>query len=133
MANPTRLPRIVPSIGLHITGLPPIPAGTSVGVSAFSVHFNEKVFAEPHTFRPERWANPTEEMLRDFFAWGAGPRQCIARNLATAELFWAVQAIVQDDVLSGAKAVQDEIKILEWFNSKVIGEKIELVWPTASS
>ena len=132
MANPTRLPRIVPSTGLHVAGLPPIPAGTSVGVSAFSMHFNGGVFKDPHAFQPERWTNPSEEMLRDFFAWGAGPRQCIARNLATAELFWAVQAIVLEDVLQGATAVQDEIKILEWFNSKVIGEKIELIWPVTT-
>jgi cytochrome P450 len=129
MANPTRLPRVVPSSGLHVAGLPSIPTGASVGISAYSVHFNDKVFANPHEFKPERWAQPSDEMLRDFFAWGAGPRQCIARNLATAELFWAVQAIVRADVLHGAQVVQEEIKILEWFNSKVIGEKIELVWP----
>lgn len=129
MANPTRLPRVVPATGLQVSGLPSIPAGTSVGVSAFSVHLNEKVFEDVHAFKPERWSSPSEEMMRDFFAWGAGPRQCIARNLATAEMYYAIHALVDANVLEGAKAVQDEIKILEWFNSKVIDEKIELTWP----
>jgi cytochrome P450 len=130
MANPIRLPRVVPQSGLQVVGLPPIPAGASVGISAYSVHFNDRVFAGSREFKPERWEKPSEEMLRDFFAWGAGPRQCIARNLATAELFWAVHAIILADVLKRAKVVQEEIRILEWFNSKVVGEKIELVWPT---
>jgi cytochrome P450 len=128
MANPARLPRIVPPTGLRVPGLPPIPAGAAVGISAFSMHLNEKVFEDAHAFQPERWSSPSEEMTRDFFAWGAGPRQCIARNLATAEMYYAIQALVEANVLEGAKAVQDEIKILEWFNSKVIGEKIELIW-----
>ncbi|KIV99411.1 uncharacterized protein PV09_08950 [Verruconis gallopava] len=128
MANPTRLPRIVSNPGLNVPGLPFIPSGASVGVSAYSLHFNNEVFRNAREFIPERWLTPSEEMLRDFFAWGAGPRQCIARNLATAELFWAVQALVLDDVLNGARVVQDEIRIIEWFNSKVVDEKIELVW-----
>jgi cytochrome P450 len=128
MANPTRLPRVVSQSGLSVPGLPSIPPGASVGVSAYSVHFKDQVFEDSREFKPERWAKPTEEMLRDFFAWGAGPRQCIARNLATAELFWAVQELVKEDVLRGSSAVKDEINILEWFNSKVVDEKIELVW-----
>jgi cytochrome P450 len=128
MANPTRLPRIVSQVGLSVPGLPHVPTGASVGVSAYSVHFNDKVFDNAQAFRPERWAKPSDDMLRDFFAWGAGPRQCIARNLATAELYWAVQELVKEDVLQGAKVVKDNIDILEWFNSKVIDEKIELVW-----
>lgn len=131
MANPTRMPRMVPSSGLSVPDLPFIPPGASVGVQPFSMHFNGDVFEGPHDFKPERWAKPSEEMLRDFFAWGAGPRQCIARNLATAELFWAVFVLAQEDVLRGAKAVSDKIEIMEWFNSKVIHEKIELVWPVA--
>jgi cytochrome P450 len=128
MANPTRLPRIVSQSGLRVPGLPYIPPGASVGVSAYSVHFNDKVFENSREFRPERWLKPTEEMLRDFFAWGAGPRQCIARNLATAELFWAVQELAKEDVLRGATPFKDDINILEWFNSKVIDERIDLVW-----
>lgn len=128
LANPTQLRRVVSPSGLQVPGLPFIPAGTSVALSPYILHFNPEVFANPHAFEPERWADPTENMLRDSIPFGLGPRQCIARTLATAELYWTVQEIVKRDVLKGAKVVQKKIEIMEWFNSKVKEGKIELVW-----
>lgn len=128
MANPTRFSRIVSSNGLKMQGLPSIPAGTNVGMSAYTLHFNSKVFPNPHEFLPERWLEPTPEMLRDSIAFGIGPRQCIARNLATAGLFWSVEGLMKSDVLKGARPVKDRIEILEWFNARVKDKKVELVW-----
>jgi cytochrome P450 len=128
MANPTRLPRVVSTSGLQFSDFPSIPPGVSVGISAYTLHFNADIFSRPHDFVPERWLEATPEMLRDSIPFGIGPRQCIARTLATAELFWAVEALVKRDVLRGAKPMIEKIEILEWFNSKVKEEKIELVW-----
>lgn len=128
MANPTRFSRIVSSNGLEMQGLPSIPAGTNVGISAYTLHLNPKVFPNPHEFLPERWLEPTPEMLRDSIAFGIGSRQCIARNLATAGLFWSVEGLVKSDVLKGARPVKDRIEILEWFNARVKDRKVELVW-----
>lgn len=129
MANPTRLPRLVPSSGWTLDSVQ-IPPGTIVGCSTFQMHFDEAVFPNARTFQPERWLedNVTPEMNRNWFAFGAGPRGCIARNLATVELFTATERVVESNILRGAKACQDEVEILEWFNSKVKGEKIELAW-----
>ena len=77
---------------------------------------------------PERWENGTPEMNRDHIPIGLGARQCIARNLATMELSIALDKLVRRDVLKGARAVGEKIEILEWFNSKVKGEKIEIAW-----
>jgi cytochrome P450 len=128
MANPTRLPRVVPPGGFTY---PPysIPAGTNVGVAAYELHLNPAVFSEPEEFRPERWVDASEEMARDWIPFGMGSRACIARNLATVELFMAVERVAESGVLSGARAVGGRIEIMEWFNSKVKGERIELVWP----
>lgn len=128
MANPTRFSRIVSSNGLKMQGLPPIPAGTNVGMSAYTLHFNPQIFPNPHEFLPERWLEPTPEMLRDSIPFGIGSRQCIARNLASAGLFWAVEGLVKSDVLKGARPVKDRIELLEWFNARVKDKKIELVW-----
>lgn len=131
MANPTRLPHIVPSTGLTLSNIT-IPPGTIVGVSAYSLHFNPTVFTSPHSFIPERWLpdQVTESMSKSFFAFGAGSRACIARNLAMTELYWATEKIVERDVLRGAKLPngKEDVEINEWFNSSVKGEKIELVW-----
>ena len=44
------------------------------------------------------------------------------------ELTLACCAVIESGVLDGAKAVGEKIEILEWFNSKVVDEKIEIIW-----
>ncbi|KAF2847065.1 cytochrome P450 4A10 [Plenodomus tracheiphilus IPT5] len=127
MANPTRLPHIVPSGGWSFKNTL-FPANTIVGCSAYELHFNPAIFDQPRSFQPERWLDSTEEMTKYWFAFGAGSRACIARNLATLELQLATERIGRSNVLEGARVVQDEIEIYEWFNSKVKGERIDLVW-----
>ncbi|KAF5845292.1 hypothetical protein GGP41_002888 [Bipolaris sorokiniana] len=104
------------------------PAGSLIGCSAYELHFNPIVFTQPQEFIPERWLDTTEDMSKYWFAFGAGSRACIARNLATMELQFATERLAKTGVLDGARAVQKEVEIYEWFNSKVKGGKIELVW-----
>ncbi|KAI1252417.1 hypothetical protein MGN70_006992 [Eutypa lata] len=122
-ANPIRLPRLVPASGWHYRNYF-FPAGTSVGVAAFQLHQDEKVFPDAQRFLPERWLQPTNQMLTNFFAFGKGNRACIAQNLGTAELTLATAKLAQADLLKGATTVQSHIDIIEWFNSKVKGEQI---------
>jgi len=130
MANPTRLPHIVPSSGLTLSSTTHLPPGTIVGLSAYSLHYNPLTFPSPHAFIPERWLpdQVTENMSKSFFAFGAGSRACIARNLAMTELYMATERIVEGDVLRSARVPGREVEIYEWFNSCVKGERIELVW-----
>lgn len=136
MANPTRLPHIVPSSGLTVGSIT-LPPGTIVGLGAYSLHFNPVTFPSPHSFIPERWLpdSITEAMSKSFFAFGAGSRACLARSLAMTELYWATERVVESDVLKGARVPegQEEVRIYEWFNSCVKGEKIELIWNTVKS
>lgn len=128
MANPTRMPRVVPSTGYTLPGGQFLPPTTVIGLQPYTLHHNPAVFPSPNEFIPERWEDATPEMLRDSIPFGLGSRACIARNLATVELFIAVDAIVRDGLLEGASPCKSKIEILEWFNSKVIGEKIEIRW-----
>jgi cytochrome P450 len=127
MANPTRLPHVVPPGGWTFKGTY-FPASSIIGCSAYELHFNPIVFPQPQAFIPERWLSPTEEMSKYWFAFGAGSRACIARNLATMELQFATERLAKSSILDGARVVQGEVEIYEWFNSKVKGGKIELVW-----
>lgn len=131
MANPTRLPHVIPTGGWSFKGIS-FPAGTLVGCSAYELHLDPTIFPNPFSFQPERWlkGNVTAEAQQSFFAFGAGSRACIARNLAMTELFMATERLVLSDVLKGSTAVQEEVEIFEWFNSSVKGEKIELIWRT---
>lgn len=67
-------------------------------------------------------------MQRDAIPFGLGQRQCIARNLAQFELQLATRAIAREGLLEGVRALGDKIEIKEWFNSVIVGEKVELVW-----
>lgn len=151
MANPTRLPRVVPeggwvftpTAGFSFAGQGPsgqtqqqlqrsyyLPAGTLVSVQIHTMHHNPAVFTDPYDFKPERWLESSpgqlEKMNRDFMPFSLGSRACIARNLAMMELNMSCAAILESEVLDGATNVGDEIEILEWFNSKVRGERIEI-------
>ncbi|KAL2827426.1 cytochrome P450 [Aspergillus cavernicola] len=126
-ANPIRLPRSVPPGGWTYKAHH-FPAGTSVGVASFQLHQDESVFPDAQEFKPERWLDPTDEMLNNFFAFGKGTRACIAQNLGLVEVTLAVLRVAQGDVLKGARVVSDRIEIQEWFNSKVRGEEILLQW-----
>ena len=126
-ANPIRLPRRVPDKGWSFNGCV-FPPGTAVGVASFQLHQDEAIFPDAASFLPDRWLQPTEQMLSSFFAFGKGGRACIGQNLGMAELHMAASRIAQSNVLDGAKPVQDHITILEWFNSRVIGEEILIRW-----
>ncbi|KAK7738056.1 hypothetical protein SLS63_002389 [Diaporthe eres] len=107
-----------------------LPAGTLVSVQIHTMHHNPAVFTDPYEFKPERWLesppDQLEKMSRDFMPFSLGSRACIARNLAMVELNMACAAILEGEVLDGATNVGDEIEILEWFNSKVRGERVEI-------
>lgn len=126
LANPSRFPRLAPPGGWTFNGYY-FPAGTVVACAPSELHLNPSVFSNPSEFMPERWDGPSAEMLRDHIPFGLGSRQCIARNLASAELFAAVKRCVEERVLDGATAL-GQIEIIEWFNSKVQGGKIEVMW-----
>ena len=129
MANPTRLPHVVPEGGWDFKGTY-FPDRSVVGCSAYELHLNPTAYPNPGRFQPERWleGNVTAGANKHFFAFGVGSRSCIARNLATVELFMAFEKMAETDALRGARACQDEIEIYEWFNSSVKGERIDLVW-----
>jgi len=133
MANPTRFPRVVPPGGWTFTtsstgAIYNFPADTLVGCQPYSLHFDPSVYPQPFEYRPERWLEGgTPEMQRDWFAFGLGQRQCIARNLAQFELQLAVRAIAREGLLENTRA-EGKIEMMEWFNSKIKEEKIEIAW-----
>lgn len=85
------LPRVVPPWGATIDGLF-VPGGTTVGVNHLSTYHSQKNFHRATEFLPERWLEDkdTNKMESDvkasFQPFSVGPRSCLGKNLAKAEM-----------------------------------------------
>ncbi|KAJ5935122.1 Cytochrome monooxygenase lcsI [Penicillium verhagenii] len=87
---PAVLPRLVPKGGSIIDGNF-VPEGVSVAGAQYSTYHAKSHFAEPDSFIPERWLEDREERFESdirscLYAFSLGPRNCIGRNLAYAEM-----------------------------------------------
>lgn len=65
----------------------PIPAGSQLIMSQWTLHHDARFFDEPMAFRPERWTPELERSLPKFayFPFGGGPRRCIGDQFAMME------------------------------------------------
>ena len=153
MANPTRLTRVVPAsphgAGFTVDGVRVSPR-TVVGCAAYMLHHDPEVFPDPFSFSPGRWLQNEEdvyigensldcaddgealhrpEMDRSMVPFGAGLRACIGKALAQQQLYEAVFALIDSEVLEdGARTVQQRIERKEWFNGEIKGHKLEVGW-----
>jgi len=85
---PTTFPRTTPAGGEILCGRF-VPGGTSVGVHQWSTLRSERNFREPDSFIPERWLNDPRFDTDDkkaFQPFSYGPRNCLGKNLAYAEM-----------------------------------------------
>ncbi|KAF1963154.1 cytochrome P450 [Byssothecium circinans] len=81
-----RLPRVSPDQPICY-GDWVIPPGVPVGMSAYMMHSDAKVYDEPFQFKPERWlSNVTPAMNRNLVPFSKGSRNCLGMNLAYLEL-----------------------------------------------
>ncbi|THC95861.1 hypothetical protein EYZ11_004639 [Aspergillus tanneri] len=98
----------------------PIPAGCDVGTGIYAIHHNREYFPEPFMFRPERWilagsdaggagvGVASKESLAAaqaaFNPFSIGPRGCIGKGLALAELTLGLATILYkyDFIVSGS-------------------------------
>ena len=71
-----------------------VPRGSSVFVSPYVTHRNERYFDEPHEFRPERWENPQVPKFA-YFPFGGGAKMCIGEPFAKMEGIIALATIAR--------------------------------------
>ncbi|KIW01741.1 uncharacterized protein PV09_06917 [Verruconis gallopava] len=101
----TRLPRVFPNEATVMrstqNGKPVeyvIPPGFVVSMTSIYIHMNERLFPNPHAFMPERWLDDQGRRRRDMekyiLTFSRGTRNCLGMNLAYAELYMCLAAIV---------------------------------------
>ncbi|KAH7407904.1 cytochrome P450 [Cadophora sp. MPI-SDFR-AT-0126] len=70
-----------------------LPAGTPISMTIPLLHHNPTIFPSPSTFSPTRWLdNP--QLDKYLFAFSKGPRGCVGLNLAWAQMYLVVAALV---------------------------------------
>ncbi len=65
----------------------PVPRGTTIFMSQWVMHRDERFFKDPVRFEPSRWTKQFEQTLPRFayFPFGGGPRNCVGQNFAVTE------------------------------------------------
>ena len=75
-----------------------VSPGYPISMTSVHVHKNPKIFPDPHAFFPERWldskGNRRKDLDKYFLSFSKGTRQCLGINLAYAELYICIAAIV---------------------------------------
>lgn len=79
-------PRVTPSMGVTIDGYR-IPGDVIVTTSSMYCHTNPNVFPDPSEFKPERWANASQEMEKWLVPFSKGRRSCPGKEISVMELY----------------------------------------------
>lgn len=78
---------IAPGAEAAVANVKPLPAGTRIWSNLFVMCRSEQIFGnDVNDFRPERWLESSQEMLRGmedmYCVFGRGSRRCIGQELA---------------------------------------------------
>ena len=75
----------------------PVAKGTTIYMSPWVVHRDERFFEDPLQFRPERWSGDLAHRLPRFayMPFGGGPRICIGNRFAMMEAVLLLATIMQ--------------------------------------
>ncbi|KAI1372287.1 cytochrome P450 [Hypoxylon crocopeplum] len=108
----TGLPRVVPKGGHTIAGRF-VPEDTAVAVWQWAANYSEKNFTDPDEFHPERFLGDerfAKDNLSAMQPFSVGPRNCIGRNLAYAEMRLILARILYKFDIELAPEARDWIK-----------------------
>ncbi|KAE8380237.1 cytochrome P450 [Aspergillus bertholletiae] len=89
-----RAPRVFPDDAIRY-GEWVIPKETPISMTIYYMHMDPIAFPDPEKFDPERWLNadPDGLMLSQFVPFGRGPRDCVGKNIAWMQLYFALSQL----------------------------------------
>ncbi|KAI0837328.1 putative cytochrome P450 [Hypoxylon sp. FL0890] len=122
------LVRVVPPSGEQIAGQF-VAGGTFVEVQHWSMNHSKENWNEPWAFRPERFLLSTEEAAKQgnrldaLQPFNVGPRNCIGRNLAYAEMRLILARLIYDFDM---KLAEESDKWIERQKSFALWDRIPL-------
>ncbi|KAL4734454.1 cytochrome P450 [Aspergillus similis] len=92
-----------------------IPPGTPISMISHFVHMDPNIFDHPQAFNPERWilaAEKNHNLSRFLVTFGRGNRNCIGMNLAYAELYNTLAAVVRRFDLELYQTSEEDIRFV---------------------
>ncbi|NUC74122.1 cytochrome P450 [Haloterrigena sp. SYSU A558-1] len=69
--------------------------GTTIQLNMYGIHRDERWWAAPDSFRPERWLDDADRPEYAAFPFGGGPRHCIGMRFAMTELKLSLATIAR--------------------------------------
>ncbi|KAL8650598.1 MAG: hypothetical protein Q9226_005075, partial [Calogaya cf. arnoldii] len=92
-----RLARVSPDVSYRF-GDVAIPRGIAVSMSLMDILEDPSIFPDTHAFIPSRWlpldGSEANRLRRKLVIFGGGTRMCVGLNLAWAELYLSIAAVV---------------------------------------
>ncbi|MGX1546109.1 cytochrome P450 [Streptomyces adustus] len=70
-----------------------LPAGTTLALSQYAVHWNPRIHPRPRDFDPDRWTEQPPDRA-SFIPFGSGPRRCIGDRFALQEATIALALLI---------------------------------------
>ncbi|KAI1153499.1 cytochrome P450 [Nemania diffusa] len=114
----TGLPRQAPKGGAMVDG-GFVAEGTIVSVFQYAVNHDERYWTDPYGFAPERWMGDLKykgDTLDAMQSFSVGPRNCIGRNLAYAEMRLILARLIYNFDMSLADESRDWLEGQKAFN-----------------
>ncbi|HAP58020.1 MAG TPA: hypothetical protein DCR93_00375 [Cytophagales bacterium] len=71
------------------------PKGANVFMSPLMMHYDERFWADPEAFDPDRFVQPEADTLQSYMPFGVGPRRCIGERFAELEIALTLIYMVQ--------------------------------------
>lgn len=72
-----------------------VPEGTTILISPFVLHRDERFWESARSFEPSRWENEFQPAKGVYLPFGAGARTCIAENFAWMEATLSLATLTQ--------------------------------------
>ncbi|KAL8766416.1 MAG: hypothetical protein Q9209_006792 [Squamulea sp. 1 TL-2023] len=89
-------PRVAPAAGDYISGYW-VPPKTGVQINQYAAYMSRRNFSSPWTFAPSRWMKDPQyasDKLDVVQPFSVGARNCIGRNLASAEIHFVLTRLL---------------------------------------
>ncbi|KAI0392849.1 putative cytochrome P450 monooxygenase [Xylariaceae sp. FL0594] len=105
------MPRQTPPNGAVVDGIF-VPGGTVVSIYQWAINNDPRLWTEPSKYAPERWLGAPRyqtDQLDAMQAFSVGPRNCLGRNLAYAEMRLILAKVIYNFDMSLADDSRDWI------------------------